>query len=1015
MRLDFKVSTVYILDPDCLLDINKRTVGTGFVVSSDGLIATCAHVASQALSDERVHLIFFNLSIPKEEREIRTSRLEPAYFRDAEAEDLALLRLEGPLPREVIPLPLGRSFNTQGQSFLSFGFPASRPEDGLLGECKVLGMVSDANLPLLQISSNQVSKGFSGAPVWSEKLQAVIGMITSIVGTRKVKIASTDILLPFDPSGRQTDTAFATPVESLLKVCPLLQRPAICPYRGLDAFTEEHTSFFFGREQVIERLVNRLKQDVRFMAVLGPSGSGKSSIMQAGLMPQLRRGMLGDSDRWGLIFTRPADDPFKQLTTRGLAVEAHDLTESVQAWQAQHAQQTRLVLIIDQFEELLTICPEALRHNFITQLISLLKAPLPITVIVVLRDDFYNQFARQETLVEWLERSQGPVNVPQTLKREEVSEIVQKPADAVGLRFEEGLVETIVHDAMETTPSSADEGRVARSTILPLLEFTLTQLWEQCEEGMLSRKAYDAIGGVTGGVTQWADHAFYSLANDEQRRIARRIFTDLIHIGDKKQGVPDSRRRMSLAALCRNEQETEEVSQVAQQLANNRLLVMAYDLQSKQDMVEIIHDALLWEWGLLKQWLQEDRSFLAWHQELKRRVQAWVETNERDLSRRDEYKLFGGSDLEEAMQWSQVRSAELSQVERDFIQAAQQRQRQEEQLRKLYEQQKIRVGRRKVLLGIAGVGLAAAGIGGATWWWQSQLQHYKTLITYHGHKNSVWGVAWSSDATLIASASADQTVQVWFANTGRHIYTYSGHIGGVTGVSWSPDSYSIASASYDKTVQVWNPDGIRTPFIYRNHTDLVLAVAWSPDGRHIASSGSDRTVQVWNPIDGGDVLRYHGHKDSIRAVAWSPDSKRIASGSGDRTVQIWDPSTGNQFLKYIHSSHVLSVAWSHDGTRIASAGLDSTVQVWNATNGIPIYTYHGHLDAVVGVAWSPDDKLIASASNDKTVLVWHVADGSLVCKYQGHTAVLENVAWSPRDSRIVSVGNDRTAQVWQVV
>src|SRR5260370_6129390 len=433
---------------------------------------------------------------------------------------------------------------------------------------------------------------------------------------------------------------------------------------------------------------------------------------------------------------------------------------------------------------------------------------------------------------------------------------------------------------------------------------------------------------------------------------------------------------MSLALLCRDESEIEEVNQVVQQLVSARLLVTSYDMQSKQDMVEIIHDALLSEWGQLKQWLQEDRSFLAWHQELERRVRTWVETNPDDPTRRDEYKLFGGPDLKEAIQWLIDRSSDLSQVERDFIQASRERQEQEEQLRKLYEKQQavIRLRRRRFLVGLAGLGLAVAGSGSAYLVWRSQLPQYTmfTTIIYRGHSEPVWSVVWSHDGTRIASAGVDETVQVWDANTGSPFYTYKGHRGGVYSVMWSPDDYSIASASYDNTVQVWNSDGtylvgLSKPITYRNHTDLVLAVAWPPDRKHIASGSHDKTVQIWDAKSGELVTRYSGHSDAVRAVAWSPDSKYIASGSGDDTVQVWEAVTGHRFFTYHgHNSHVVSVAWSPDGTRIASAGWGRTVQVWTATKGSPVYTYHGHNEVVVAAVWSPDSKLIASARHYKT-------------------------------------------------
>ena len=1018
MNTDFKAGVVHVIDT------GGKTVGTGFVVTSDGLIVTCAHVVDVARSDDSIHLIFYDPSSAKEKREVRVARVEPDYWRDTAAEDVAFLRLEGSLPKGAVPLPLGSSFNTQGQTFRSFGFPEAKPDDGMLGECRVLGFVSEDSISLLQLSSNQVSKGFSGAPVWDDSRHVVIGMVTSIVATRRIKIASTELLIPFDSGWRQTETAFATPVETLVKIYPLLQPAEVCPFRGLDAFTEDHAEFFFGREHIIDRLVSRLKQDVRFLAVLGPSGSGKSSLVQAGLIPRLRQGAIPDSDRWGLIVTRPADDPFKQLAAKGFEVGLQNLAGSVRAWLAQHPGRTRLVLVLDQFEELLTACPEALRQEFVSQLTSLLAAPLPITIVLVMRDDFYDQFVRQETLVEWLERSQGPVNVPQTLRRAEVIAIVQKPAEAVGLRFEDGLIEIIVKDAMEATASTSDEGVVTRSSNLPLLEFALTQLWERRENGMLIRNVYAAIGGVTGGLTQWADDVFFGLENKEKQRKARRIFTDLVHIGDEEQSLPDSRRRMPLDLLCRDEREVEEVHQVVQQLASARLLVTSYDIQNKQEMVEIIHDALLLKWGMLKDWLQEDRSFLIWHQELETRVRAWVETNPEHPTGRDEYKLFGGPDLNVALKWLVDRSGDLSQVERDFVQASRERQEQEEQLRKVYEHRAV-ITRRRVVVGLAGLGLTAAGSGSAYVVWKSLQPKYTILPIkiYLGHSAPVWCAAWSHDGARIASAGADTTVQVWLANTGLQIFTYTGHQnhGGVPSVTWSPDGYRIASASEDKTVQVWPSDsagidlGQNKLITYRKHTDWVIAVAWSPNGKYIASGSHDKSVQVWNPDSGDLITKYSGHSDSVKAVAWSPNSTYIASGSGDNTVQVWDALKGQRINTYKgHNNHVLSVAWSPDGKRIASAGWDHTVQVWEATNRSPLFIYQGHNDVVVAVAWSSDGKYIASAGYDKTVQVWNAQDGSPIVTYRNHTAKLQSVAWSSRGTFIASAGDDNTVQVWQL-
>jgi hypothetical protein len=436
----------------------------------------------------------------------------------------------------------------------------------------------------------------------------------------------------------------------------------VCPYRGLAAFTEADTEFFFGRQQIVDGLLHRLRRDPRFLTVLGPSGSGKSSVVQAGLIPHVRSGKVPGSDRWGIIVTRPAAQPFDELIKQGLVDESYELTENVRIWMGQHAEQERLMLVVDQFEELFSMCPEAIRQDFITQVVKLLHSPLPITVVLVMRDDFYSRLTQQAALVEWLERSRGSIHVPKLLKHHELIAMVQKPIEAVGLRCEEGLVETIVQDTLETSSESEEGGQVGRSAVLPLLEFALTELWKRRQEGMLTHEAYRSIGGVAGALSQWADRAFYALKPSE-RQLAQRILIDQVYVGDERQGILDSRRRRTLTSLCRNESEQEPVQAVVQQLVEDRILATDRDLQSNEETVEIIHDVLLREWGQLQQWLEADRRFLTWHQELERLVHRWG-------SRRDKNKLLRGHDLAEAKGWLQERGADLSQEEVAFLHAS---------------------------------------------------------------------------------------------------------------------------------------------------------------------------------------------------------------------------------------------------------------------------------------------------------------------------------------------------------
>lgn len=448
----------------------------------------------------------------------------------------------------------------------------------------------------------------------------------------------------------------------------------VCPYRGLQSFHEEHAEFFFGREALTQWLVERLRlstgssQTSRFLAVIGPSGSGKSSVVRAGLIPALRQGALPGSETWTILVMRPDAHPLEELAAHlapllagegdRVAKKMLQLQDELQSDRRTLHAEVRLglgekdpnvsiLIVVDQFEELFTLCrDEKERQSFLNNLLYASGIVQGRTAVVIaMRADFYAQAAAYPELADRMADHQVLVT---PMEETELRQAIETPAQQVGLTFDPGLVDTILDDVL------------GEPGALPLLEHALLQLWERRRGRQLTFEAYQKIGRVDGAVARRAE-AEYGELTAEQKKVARRTLLRLVQPGE---GTEDTRRRARLSELVPGPEQAPVVEAVVQKLANARLLTTARDTATGEELVEVAHEALIRGWHKLRDWLDEDRDALRIQRRLTERAHDWESVG------RDPGALYRGVHLAQAIGWAENHADELSPLEREFLAAS---------------------------------------------------------------------------------------------------------------------------------------------------------------------------------------------------------------------------------------------------------------------------------------------------------------------------------------------------------
>jgi serine/threonine protein kinase len=506
----------------------------------------------------------------------------------------------------------------------------------------------DTETVILKALSKDPGKRYQTAIEFSGALQEMTGVI--------VVHSSTGGLV--SPIATMADSQEMMPVSTQAGISELTLSAISSPYRGLYAFREEDAPYFFGREVFANKLTETVRER-SMAAVIGPSGSGKSSVVFAGLLPKLRK-----SDNWTIIQMRPGSEPFyslagvltdmlepefdetrrtiesRQLATllRGGQLNLSELFSRIAQLGNDH---TRQLLVIDQFEELYTLCTDdKVRHLFPNSLFDAVdasrgQADYHLSLVLTLRADFMGQALTDRPFADALQDADVKLG-PMT--RAELGRAIESPAAKKRVVFEAGLVERILDDVGEEPGN------------LPLLEFALTLLWDRRSGRRLTHAAYESIGRVEGSLARYADEIYDQLGPLERER-ARRVFTQMVRPGE---GTEDTRR------LATREELGEQDWSLAQRLADARLVTTGRS-PAGEETVEIVHEALIHGWGRVRQWMNSERAFRSWQERMRIAMVQW------ETSERDEGALLHGAPLAEAEEWLGQKIADLSESEAAYI------------------------------------------------------------------------------------------------------------------------------------------------------------------------------------------------------------------------------------------------------------------------------------------------------------------------------------------------------------